>query len=173
MSRLRGGEWSALIAALALVVLLSLPWYDGRDSRDPGLDGLRTHGWTALGVPVVVLLVIAIVLALALALTTVIRRSPAIPVGLAVMTWVLGAVAACALLIQLLVVPDLGAGLAASQVTLRWPGYVGLAAAILLPAGAFRAMRDERTDAPGSAYTPPPPRPIPDDPGDADTGTGS
>ncbi len=171
MSRLRSGEWLALIAALALIVLLSLRWYDGHDSRDPGLDGLSTHGWTALGVPVVVLLVIAIVLALALALMTATRRSPAIPVGLAVMTWVLGAAAACALLIQLVVVPDLGAGLAAGQVTLRWPGYAGLAAAILLPAGAFRAMRDERTDAPGAAYTPPPPRPVPDDPAD-DAGDG-
>lgn len=163
MSRLRAGEWSALIAGLALIVLLSLRWYEGHDVRDPDLDGLSTHGWTALAVPVVALLVIAIVLGLALALMTAIRRSPAIPVGLAVLSWVLGAVAACALLIQLVVVPDLGAGLAASQVTLRWPGYAGLVAAILLPAGAFRAMRDERTDSPGSEYVPPPPRPVPED----------
>lgn len=165
MTRLRGGERWALVAAVALLVLLSLRWYDGHDARDPGLAGLSTRGWTALGTPVVVLLALAIAGVLVLAVTTVVGRSPALPVGIAVLTWLVGAVAACVLLIQVLVVPDLGAGLAASQVTLLWPGYAGLAAAILLPVGAFRAMRDERTDAPESAYTPPPPRPVPEDPG--------
>lgn len=162
MTRLRTGERLALVAALALPVLLSLRWYDGHDRRDPGLTGLATHGWTALSVPVVVLLSLAVVLAFALALLTVVRRSPAVPVAAAVLAWIVGAIAACALAIQLIVVPDLGVGLAASQVSLRWPGYAGLVAAILLPVGAFRAMRDERTDAPESAYSPPAPRPVPD-----------
>jgi hypothetical protein len=39
--------------------------------------------------------------------------------------------------------------------------YAGLVALALVVAGAWRAIADERTDAPESVYTPPPPRPSP------------
>jgi hypothetical protein len=40
-------------------------------------------------------------------------------------------------------------------------GYLGLAALALIVAGAWRAIADERTGAPETAYAPPPPRPAP------------
>ena len=46
-------------------------------------------------------------------------------------------------------------------VAVQTPAYLGLAALALLVGGAWRAIADERTGAPESAYTPPPPRPAP------------
>ena len=43
----------------------------------------------------------------------------------------------------------------------RLPPYLGLLAALLTTLGAWRSLADERTDAPESAYTPPPARPAP------------
>ena len=71
------------------------------------------------------------------------------------------------LVIRLLVEPDLGIGLSGEQVTLQLAGWVGLVAATLLPVAALMTLKDERTDAPESAYTPPEPRPVPDGEPDA------
>jgi hypothetical protein len=57
--------------------------------------------------------------------------------------------------------PALGAGLADDEVGVALPGYLGPLAVAAILAGAWRAMADERTTAPESAYTPPPARPAP------------
>jgi hypothetical protein len=44
---------------------------------------------------------------------------------------------------------------------LRYGAWLGLLAALVLALGGWWAMKDERTDAPESAYTPPEPRPAP------------
>jgi hypothetical protein len=41
------------------------------------------------------------------------------------------------------------------------PAYLGLVAELVVVAGTWRALADERTDAPESAYQPPEPRPVP------------
>jgi len=167
MRRLRLGEALAGISAIVLIVMLFLPWYDA-----PTLaSGARTGGWGALGVWISVLLAITAAIGVGLAVTTVVRRSPAVPVALGVLTWVLGSIAWIVLVIRLSHEPGLGLDLDAAQVTLRWPGYVGFAAATLLPLGGLQAIRDERRDAPESAYTPPPPRPIPEPAADSGSGT--
>lgn len=158
MRRLRLGEAAALVGAVTLAIMLFLPWY----AVPAGTVDARTGACAALGVVISSLLGIVILLCLGLAVTTVTRRSPAVPVALGVLTWVLASVVWIVLLIRLLHEPGLGLDLDAGQVTLRWPGYVGLLALAVIALGGLQATRDERTDAPESAYTPPPPRPIPE-----------
>jgi uncharacterized membrane protein YvlD (DUF360 family) len=45
--------------------------------------------------------------------------------------------------------------------TIRYGAYLGLLAALILAVGGWLAIKDERTDAPESVYTPPEPRPAP------------
>lgn len=185
MRRLRLGELVALVGAVTLLVMLFLQWYDVSLPRVDFLAegpneavmaatgdlGAHTGGWEAVGVWISCLLGIAIALGLGLAAATVTRRSPAVPVALGVLTWVVGSIVWIVLLVRLLHEPGLGLDLPGDAVTLRWPGYVGFLAATLIPIGGLLSIRDERTDAPESAYTPPPPRPIPesaaDDPADS------
>lgn len=158
MRRLRLGEAIALISGITLIVMLFLAWYD----VPAFATDARTGGWAAMGVLISVLLGLAALLGIALGVLTVIRRSPALPVAIGVLTWVMGSIVWIVLFLRLSIEPALGAELNATQVTLRWPGYVGLLAATLIPIGGLLAIRDERRDAPESAYTPPPPRPIPE-----------
>jgi hypothetical protein len=46
-------------------------------------------------------------------------------------------------------------------VVVRYGAWLGLLAALILAVGGWWAIKDERTDAPQSAYTPPEPRPPP------------
>ena len=139
MSRLRKGEWIAVAGAVALLVLLFLPWFDGR------------IGWTSLGWLMIALLVLCLAGAAWIAVTTVdgvlTRIMPAL-----VITTTLGAITVLVLLLRVLAFPPGDTETA---------GYLGLVAMALIPAGAFVALADERTDAPESAYTPPAPRPAP------------
>jgi hypothetical protein len=90
------------------------------------------------------------------------RTSPAWPVGGSVLTSAVGWITFLVLLIRVATQPDLGiAGLPNAAVTVELPAYLGLVCAAAIPLGAWLALRDERTDAPESAYTPPPPRPVP------------
>jgi len=43
----------------------------------------------------------------------------------------------------------------------RYGAWLGLLAALVLAIGGWWAIKDERTEAPESAYTPPEPRPAP------------
>jgi hypothetical protein len=170
--RLRRGELLSLLGAVLLLVMLFFGWY----TVPPGTVEAGTGGWEAMGVLVSILLGLPIFLSFALAITTVVRRSPALPVAFGVLTFAVGLVVWIVLLIRLLNEPALGAALDGADVTLRWPGYVGFAAMTLIVVGGMESMRDERRDAPESAYTPPPPRPIPEPiptaaDGSADTGS--
>jgi hypothetical protein len=46
-------------------------------------------------------------------------------------------------------------------VGVRYGAWLGLLAALTLAVGGWWATKDDRTDAPESAYTPPEPRPAP------------
>lgn len=139
MSRLRKGEWLALGGAAALLVLLFLPWFDGR------------IGWTSLGWFMIVLLLLSIAGAVWIAATTVegilTRIMPAL-----VITTTISALTLLILFLRVLAFPPGDAGVDA---------WLGVLAAAVLFAGAGIAIADERTDAPESAYTPPAPRPTP------------
>ena len=139
MSRLRKGEWLAVAGGAALLVLLFLPWFDGR------------IGWTSLGWMMIILLGLSIAGAAWIAVTTVdgvlTRIMPAL-----VVTTTLSALTFLILLLRVLAFPPGHTETAA---------YLGLLATALIGAGAFVALADERTDAPESQDTPPAARPAP------------
>ncbi len=139
MSRLRTGEWTALGAAAALLVLLFLPWFDGR------------IGWTSLGWLMIALLLVSMAGAVWVAVTTaegvLTRIMPAL-----VITTTLASLTFVVLLVRVLAFAPGSREIAA---------FLGMLMALALAGGAGHALADERTDAPESAYTPPAPRPAP------------
>lgn len=170
MSRLRSGEWLALLAALALFGVLFGRWFDVDLGTGPGAEGsyrmlvddLHRSGWGALGWFLDLLLALVIAGGVLLAATTVLRLSPAVPVAVAVVTWSAGALTWFILLFVVLSQPDLGIGAGNRLVAIEPLAWIGLLLAALVPTGAFLAIRDERTDAPESVYEPPPAQPLPD-----------
>jgi hypothetical protein len=176
LGRLRTGELIALAGAVGLLVTLFLDWFGvagaalTRDGASGGandrtryapLHGLHQSGWTSLGWLMVVLLCIAVFGGLALAYATLRRSTPALPVGASVLTAWIGAFIFLILIVRVITQPGLGADLPSSVVTVELPAYLGLVFAALIPVGGWLALNDERLDAPESAYTPPPPRPVP------------
>ncbi|HET8537931.1 MAG TPA: hypothetical protein VFL73_12195 [Solirubrobacteraceae bacterium] len=154
MSRLRLGETLAGLGAIALFVLLFLDWFSG--------GGVSRSGWSSLGWALVVLLAAVIVLALAVPAAVIVRAHPAVAVGSAVITIGVGVVTLVIALIRVLITqPALDLGLGNGAVSVQVAGYLGLAALALIVVGGWITIADERTQAPESAYTPPPPRPLP------------
>jgi hypothetical protein len=139
MSRLRTGEWLGLAGGVALLVLLFLPWFDGR------------IGWTSLGWLMIALLVLCMAGTVWIAFTTVdgvlTRIMPAL-----VVTTTVAALSLVILLLRVLAFPPGDTDVAA---------YLGVLATAAIFAGAGVALADERTDAPESAFAPPAPRPAP------------
>jgi hypothetical protein len=154
MSRLRLGEALAGLGAVALFVLLFFDWFSG--------GGVSRSGWSSLGWALVALLAALIVVALVVPIAAVARAHPAVAVGSADTTIALGAVTLVVALIRVLITqPALDLGLGNDAVSVQLCGYLGLAAIALIVAGGWITLADERTHAPESAYTPPPPRPLP------------
>jgi len=129
LSRLRVGELLALVGAIALAVSTFLPWFATPNGN--------VTAWDAFGV-VDVLIALAVLSALALAVTTVLERTPALPVASEVWTTVFAFVSTIAILVWVLVRPGDATGNCAG-------GWIGLAASALILAGAWQSMRDERT----------------------------
>jgi hypothetical protein len=164
LRRLRAGEWLAAAGAIALVAVLFLEWFEerlparvsetaGRFVRaDPGASG-----WSSLGWLLVVLLVVVVALAVWLVVATAGDASVSQPVMAAVLLSALAPLVLVALAIRVTVAQP-GAD---DTMAVQAGGYLGLAALALVVAGAWRAIADERTGAPESAYAPPPPRPAP------------
>ncbi|WP_205698489.1 hypothetical protein [Conexibacter sp. SYSU D00693] len=154
LGRLRHGELLCGAASAALLVLLALDWFEG--------EGLTATGYGGLGIVLVVLLVVLALLGLALVVVTAKGRPVAWIMTADIWTSMLGILLVPALLLRALVLqPALDAGLGNTQVALEPAGWAGLLVAVLIPVGSWLAMGDERKDAPESAYTPPPARPIP------------
>ncbi len=143
--RLRAGEVVAALAGAALLASLFLPWYGD------------LSGWGALGV-IDVLLALLAGLALALVPVTAAQRVPAVPLTLAVMVTIAGALAALLVLFRVI---DLPAGAGAREYGL----WLALAATLGMIGGGCLAMADERLSPPGrhtdaSGRPAPPPAPI-------------
>ena len=154
MRRLRAGERLAGAGAAALFVVLFVPWFDlGVRTRVVERAGrlllpeLHRSGWSALGWPVAALLLIA----------TAIDRPVAQQVAACVLTATAGTLATVVVALRVLVFQP---GDNATK-TLRPGAWLGLIAVLLIAGGGWWAIKDERTDAHESAYTPPPPRPAP------------
>jgi hypothetical protein len=171
VSRLRAGEWTAAVGAAALLVTLFLLWFDveipSAEQQDQGtgvLNVLHTYstgswgsGWDALG-----WLVIAIALvAIGCAAWLVVANATAGPVAQAVAASVLTATAGSSAFVVLALRALVFQPGPNELVVVRYGAWLGLLAALILAVGGWWAIKDERTDAPESAYTPPEPRPAP------------
>jgi hypothetical protein len=169
LGRLRSGELLAGAGAVALFILLFFDWFLPEirprvvetSGRVVGPE-LHLSGWTSLGWAMLVLLLAVIVLALWLAASTVFAASVSQPVAAGVLLSAVSVVAFVALLVRVTILqPGLGVGLPDEAVEVQLPAYLGLAAMAVIVVGGWRSMADERTEAPESAYTPPPARPAP------------
>jgi hypothetical protein len=158
MSRLRPGEVLAALGAIALVVILFADWFALEIGT--GREGVSTTGWASLGWLMIALLVLTALAALWLAVATV-ARSAAEAVMAGVVTTALAVVAVPVLLLRIVTQPDLGVGAPNDLVAVQFAAWVGLICTALIAVGGFVALRDERVDAPESAYEPPEPRPAP------------
>ena len=174
MSRLRAGEWLAVVGAAALPVTLFLAWFgvdlpqETVQQRQFGgggvLNVLNTYavdswgsGWDALGWLVIVIVLVAVACAAWLALANAAARPVAQLVAASVLTATAGTLAFVVLALRALVFQPGPNDL----VVVRYGAWLGLLAALILAVGGWWATKDERTDAPESAYTPPEPRPAP------------
>jgi hypothetical protein len=154
LSRLRSGEIVAGLGAIALLVALSLAWFGAEptvyapvDEIPAGFRGLlHQSGWSGLGWLALVPLVVTIALALALVVATAAERTPALPLAIGVLTVPSALLAVLVILARLIDQPGLGVNAPDSFVEVRWPAYLGLAGALAVLAGAWRAIGDERTD---------------------------
>jgi drug/metabolite transporter (DMT)-like permease len=139
LRRLRGGELMALAGAICVIVSLFVRNYE---SPAGNLDAWNTFG------PGVALLLAGACAALAVVLSALTERSPALPVSTAVWCVPLGLIATIAALVRALERPD-----HATEVC--YGAWLALAGAVLILAGAWQVLRDERP----SRY--PPARPEP------------
>ena len=164
MRRLRAGERTAIAGAAALLVALFLPWFGielpgpAGNLANPVLAEVGgTSGWSNLGWLVVALALVAVGCAAWLAIANATGRPVAQSVAASVLTATAGTLAFLALTLRALVFQPGPNDL----VVLRYGAWLGIVAALVLALGGWWAIKDERTDAPESAYTPPEPRPAP------------
>jgi hypothetical protein len=159
----RTGELIAGGGALGLFVVLFLDWFRLQSSLEFALrhPGPHTTGWGSLGWLMIVLLVLSMASAFALVLLSAIARPVNQPVAAAVLTFVLGSIAAPILLVRVILQPGLGIGAGNGVVGTCAAAWVGVVFAFAIALGGWLALADERLDAAGSAYAPPPARPAP------------
>jgi purine-cytosine permease-like protein len=136
--RLRAGEALAAAGGLVLLVVMFLGWY--------GAEDVTLSAWEAFAVTDVLLALLAL-LALGVAVTTVTQRGPALPVGLGVITTALALIALIALLYRILNEPGPD-----GLVEVRAGAWLGVLAALLVLAGAWRSIADE-APRPGDTVT--------------------
>lgn len=139
LSRLRLGELVVLLGCGCVIGSLTLSWYQTPEGN--------LSAWATFG-PAVVLLMLAALVGLALVLATVTERSTAIPVAAAVWSTLFGILGVAAAIVRLLERPHHASALCAGA----WLAFAG---ALLIAAGSWQSMRDERT----SRYSPPSPEP--------------
>jgi hypothetical protein len=141
LKRLRLGELLALAGAICTIVSLFVASYENASGR---LDAWDTFGAG------VVLLILAAAGGLAVALTALTERSTALPVAAEVWCVPLALAGIVAAIVRLLERPD-GATMVCAG------AWLALAGTLAILAGAWEAMRDERT----SLYPPASPKPRP------------
>jgi hypothetical protein len=142
LGKVRSGELLALAGAVLVVASLLLPWYEGTSSGT--LDAWDTFGAG------VVLLIVGAASALWLFFVTLTERSTALSVVAGVWSVPLGIAALISAIVRVLERPDHATGLCAGA-------WLALAGALLIVAGAWQAIRDERR----SLYDPATPEPRP------------
>jgi hypothetical protein len=125
---LRSGELLAAAGVVCVVVSLFEPWYESSAAK---LDAWDTFG------PGVALLLAATSAALALVVSTLLERTTAVPVAVAVWCVPLGLFAVIAAIVRLLERP-------AHTSAVGVGAWLALAGAVAILVGAWQALRDER-----------------------------
>ncbi len=128
LGRMRLGESVALVGAICLIVALTLRWYQ--------TDRGSIDAWSTFG-PAVVLLIFCALAGLTLALATVTERSTALPVAAAIWTTLFGLTGTIAALVRVLERPHGASSLCVGA-------WLALAGAVLVLAGGWLSLRDER-----------------------------
>jgi hypothetical protein len=163
VSRLRPADLVAGGAGLVLLIALFLPWY-GVTIETPSRPGSATittfvvgpphaSAWQAFSVTDV-LLALAALLAIAVPVVVATTSGPAKPVAVTVLSGVSSILAFLLIAYRLLNQPGPN-----DLVEVRGGAWLGFAAALVMIAGSWAAMRDERT--PGAAPPEIPRRPAP------------
>jgi prepilin signal peptidase PulO-like enzyme (type II secretory pathway) len=129
LTRLRIGELVVLAGAICVIVALTLPWYA------TGEGNLSAWGTFGLGV---VLVMLAAAAGLLLVLATVTERSTALPVAAAIWSTLFGAIGVLAAIVRVLERPHHASSLCAGA-------WLALAGTVLIFAGSWESIRDERT----------------------------
>jgi hypothetical protein len=164
VSRLRGGEWTAAVGGAGLLTTLFLPWF-GIDLPPSTVatpivervGDVTDSGWDTLGWVTLAFALAAIGCAAWLAIANVVARPVAQQVAAGVLTATAGTLAFVVLVLRTLLFQP-GPN---EFIGTRYGAWLGLLAALVLAVGGWWAIKDERTEAPESAYTPPEPRPAP------------
>ncbi|MFZ2049346.1 MAG: hypothetical protein WB698_10185 [Solirubrobacteraceae bacterium] len=138
LRRVRLGELMALVGAVCVIVSLTQAWYGGASPAQGADAAGHLDAWSSFG-PTIVLLIIACVLALLLVFANIFERSTALPVASAVWCTLFGLIATIAAIVRVLERPDGASGLQAGA-------WLALAGAILILAGGWQSMRDERPE---------------------------
>jgi hypothetical protein len=118
-----------MIGAVCVIVSLFLPWYENAAGK--------LSAWDTFG-PALALLIAAAAAALGLVVSTVAERSTALPVAAAVWSTLLAILAVIAAVVRVLERPDHATSLCAGA-------WLALAGAVVMLAGSWQSMRDERT----------------------------
>ncbi len=125
LRRLRRGEWLVALSAVVLLVsMFALSWF-GSIGPTSGWDVLIHERWFIL---------LTIVVALALVVTQATRRSPAVPVSLSVIVFVIALINLAWLFYRVVI------SVPADQQAGAWIGLVSAAGIVV---GAFLSMRQE------------------------------
>ena len=143
----RKGETLAAAGAVALLVSLFVPWYG------LGPLPLSATGWEAFAVLDLLLAAMAL-LGLAVPVTALRYRTPAIPVGVALIAAGTGMLVTLLVLYRLLDPPGPN-----DLVELRGGAWLGLAGVVAIAAGGWVAMADERMETAEVPYVPARPAP--------------
>jgi hypothetical protein len=181
--RLRAGEALAGAGALLLTVMLFLDWArpEARVRTAPGVElstPLQTaanrvvgsfvsqfaeSGWSAIGWLLVFVLLVAIAGAVTLVVLTLTERdTPVLAVVTAVTTTGWSAFAAIVLLLRLtLFQPGLVYGWSNQDVNILAPAWLGLLGLVMIAAGGWLTLRDDRQASPLSVPPEVPVRPAP------------
>jgi hypothetical protein len=132
---LKPGDVLAGAGGVLLLVSLFLPWY--RQTRGP-VERTNVTGWEAFAV-FDLLLALAALVGVALAVAIAVRRTPTLPVALAVIGTPVGALATVLVVIRVLEPP--GDDRLLQLASAPWLGLVG---ALAVAAGAWWSLCDER-----------------------------
>jgi hypothetical protein len=140
IGRLHTGELIAAGAAVVLLVVMFLGWYEPHRFQNLGVS---TSAWQAYSV-IDLILALTIAAAISLAVLTVTQQTAALPVTMAVIVTALGLLSTLLVLFRVLIdQPGMGVGVSDKAVDNTIWAWVGLLCCLAIFYGGYRTLRDE------------------------------